>query len=552
MMNHANPITSFTKGYDQIPEATYISKNGYFFVFGLQDSDSIHFYDETIYSVSLTYSIYNSTVPFVPVNINIPIERCTPDNLPSSPILRNYFEETANNLSELLCFQKDWDNKMRMKGTWDNLNFENINIDIKRCINSTDPLMPVCKSANQIDNLLSSGFFAYYSTETIIDLLNFEQAATRVGLDYYTDTNLNITKILTRYISSTNIQSDIGWILEDTLSSDYENFEKDSESFDFVNSPEDSIMQVQVRKSTYKLLYKRSYKKIQTVLAEMGGFLKITFLFFSLFSYPFTNHLYYDNISNTLYNFQNNEKDEEKQILQQMQTIKMEQKNGERKIFNDEMGVLRVDEDKLLNYFLKLKSKPLAMNFCEYFQSFFIDKPELVTRKTQRKKALGTIFERLDIKYLLKKFLEIDKLKFLLLTSDQLQIFDNLPKPMITKRGKLNINSMNNARIKMYNRASAEYLKEKNENKIKAKITIFTKCFTNIVRKPELDEIDRKLLNFIGEDLKNMLGINEMLKSKRPSSKPQIALEEKLPDFKTSTKDFLVESSQEQIHILNK
>ena len=65
----------------------------------------------------------------------------------------------------------------------------------------------------------------------------------------------------------------------------------------------------------------------------------------------------------------------------------MEQKNGERKIFNDEMGVLRVDEDKLLNYFLKLKSKPLAMNFCEYFQSFFIDKPELVTRKTQRKKA---------------------------------------------------------------------------------------------------------------------------------------------------------------------
>ena len=49
-----------------------------------------------------------------------------------------------------------------------------------------------------------------------------------------------------------------------------------------------------------------------------------------------------------------------------------------------------------------------------------------------------------------------------------------------------------------------------------------------------------------------MLGINEMLKSKRPSSKPQIALEEKLPDFKTSTKDFLVESSQEQIHILNK
>lgn len=74
MMNHANPTTSFTKNYAPTPESTNVSKDAYA---GLQDSNAEHFYDESIYSAVLINQAFNSTIPFIPLNIEIPLERFT-------------------------------------------------------------------------------------------------------------------------------------------------------------------------------------------------------------------------------------------------------------------------------------------------------------------------------------------------------------------------------------------------------------------------------------------------------------------------------------------
>jgi hypothetical protein len=45
---------------------------------------------------------------------------------------------------------------------------------------------------------------------------------------------------------------------------------------------------------------------------------------------------------------------------------------------------------------------------------------------------------KLDISYIIKKLIEIEKLKLILLTPDQVKMFDYLPKPTIPQNLKLN------------------------------------------------------------------------------------------------------------------
>ena len=44
---------------------------------------------------------------------------------------------------------------------------------------------------------------------------------------------------------------------------------------------------------------------------------------------------------------------------------------------------------------------------------------------------MGKINNALDITYIIKKLQEIDKLKMILLSTDQIKLFDFLPKPNI-------------------------------------------------------------------------------------------------------------------------
>jgi hypothetical protein len=65
------------------------------------------------------------------------------------------------------------------------------------------------------------------------------------------------------------------------------------------------------------------------------------------------------------------------------------------------------------------------MKICDYLKYIFNFKFE---KKKQIKYTMKKIKERLDIVYILNKLVEIDKLKMLLLNSDQRKLFEYLPK----------------------------------------------------------------------------------------------------------------------------
>ena len=78
---------------------------------------------------------------------------------------------------------------------------------------------------------------------------------------------------------------------------------------------------------------------------------------------------------------------------------------------------------KYFSQMMKMRDSPVRVGLWETLKSYFCATPDITTKMQQKDKGVTTIFSHLDINYVLKKFLEIDKLKKLLLNQDQVLLF---------------------------------------------------------------------------------------------------------------------------------
>jgi hypothetical protein len=76
-----------------------------------------------------------------------------------------------------------------------------------------------------------------------------------------------------------------------------------------------------------------------------------------------------------------------------------------------------------------MKNSPL--NSKEIISSYFSSKNNYI------KAGMKRIEENLDIRYLVKKLMEVEKLKHIFLNEDQLKLFDLIPKPKIYLENQL-------------------------------------------------------------------------------------------------------------------
>lgn len=98
---------------------------------------------------------------------------------------------------------------------------------------------------------------------------------------------------------------------------------------------------------------------------------------------------------------------------------------------------LLVSHKNYANLFKKLFREPkkIQMQFCDYFRWFFQFHRKLQgPKKKQILFSSSKVKQRLDVIYILNKLVEIDKLKLLLLNTDQLKLFEYLPKPVVTTK----------------------------------------------------------------------------------------------------------------------
>ena len=511
MMHRTNPIVVLSEIYNQMPTKTIFSKYNYFFMLGMQLPGSFNqFYDPSIYNISLYIDIDDNINPNNSARIAIPVEHCTDDHVPPD-LLENFRSMAGGNFYDMACVAKDLDGKLSIEGAYDAPLFTRFQLYITPCVNSSDA--QICKPQADIDAALSSGYFSLYSTDNIVDLREFENPGKKITRDYYVPTAYGLTKIITRWITTAHVSSDDGWIVNDERNLDYEMFYSDSESFNlYVQNKNQTKILVDyvIRKTNYEKIYQRSYKKVQNVFAEMGGFLNICFLFFYVLAMPYVTSSYFDMMANKLYNFQI---DDSKKLekASQNNTKKLEtMKSIFNEIKSENNGICKQHlprKDYFQEQAFQPKESPIQISLWEKIKNLLTRNRKINEKMQQRKTGVQAFLEKIDITFILNKFLEIEKLKILLLNEDQYHLFAFFPKPFITKRGKILLNCVNPF--------DKEPSSPKRKSEIVSNMETFHKAktvrdaYNRINNKKDPNQIDEKLLELIDDDIKNLLVSND-------------------------------------------
>ena len=390
---------------------------------------------------------------------------------------------------------------------------------IQTCRNSSAKNY-TCKPQNVIDEVLKTSYFSFYSTDYLINIRNFTNPGTKIGRNYFMATTPNIRKGCVKYLASSEVISDEGWILKREKKSKYSVYSNDKESFEIMSYNEGeskTLFTMLIRKQNTEKKYHRTYQKIQSVFAEMGGFMNIIFLLFHLISSHINHKMLFQHLADGLFNFENEKssKDREKDI-QKAKSIILETNEEELNTIKGQKD--RYRKEKLLEEVFKSQDIPLQMSLWDSVKAIFSRNEKIMDQKKQMDSAHKSILQHLGISHVLKKILELEKLKFLLLDEDQYYLFELLPKPIVRKNGMIQLN----ANI-LKNRKKESIDVFANKDQVSMAKTI-KNAYDNISAKTDKNEVDKRLLKFIDEDLKMFFD-----GTKSPKTKTCIMKEGNLP-----------------------
>lgn len=537
MIYHNNPTSLFSEVFIPFPEETYFSQEKYFFMFGIEASNYTHFIDESIYKATAINGHLNKdgTNSF----IDVTIERCSESHLPSNSDIYPYFMNASGSpLNNLYCIQKGSDNNYMIKGAFDAEQYVFLDIKIEICKNSTDPLSPVCKPQEEIYQKMN-GYFAFYTMDYLINPQNFYSPGVAVGKDYFSPISVGVTRNTNRYIATSRVDSDDGFLFEDKNTYTYPTYQEDKETFLVDSTNSGKIVEFRLRKYHNELVYDRKYKKLQTVLADIGGFIQIIYIIFFVLSYPFVSKLYFEKIINTIYNFElaeelskhaacipdskSNNVDKEKE--KRVKGITINDVFSDSNKFAAKVGSIKKSieakdasgkNEEFIKFILNINNKPALKTT---FWEFLVGSLKKLRKKPGDEQKIyqqlefgsGAISEKLDISYILKKFYEIDKIKMLLLDKDQYHLFEYLPKPLILKNHKIDLSHTGKSFSErgLEKKKTYKFISYENDHVAKAKKMY--SAYQNILNKQQLSDMDKKLIDLMDDKIKGIVKVKLFL-----------------------------------------
>ncbi|EAR93757.1 transmembrane protein, putative (macronuclear) [Tetrahymena thermophila SB210] len=146
---------------------------------------------------------------------------------------------------------------------------------------------------------------------------------------------------------------------------------------------------------------------------------------------------------------------------------------------------------------IEKKINKINVSTWEYFKSFIIPTEKYKKKKQIIKYSVDKLYHNLDIFNILKKLVDVEKLKRLLLDQDQLRLFDCLPNPTIQpdlafKKQSSQIWDQKNKEVDLM------YQDERSEMQ---KLSDAFQSYMNITQKQNQRGIDKKIINLLDRNL---------------------------------------------------
>jgi len=377
--------------------------------------------------------------------------------------------------------------------------------------------------------------FTFFYEDFLINNIDYDSPIQKVTRTIELHTIKSFTKALQFVFEKLEVNTDMGILLQDNVVipllrvKNYPNelILDDSESFFAIN----------LEKSSTELYVTRNYMKIYTVLANLGGFMKMLWLMIFVLINPLITLLYKKSLINEIFNFNDKEyyfQDDKipprkrpsrvneailklKTFVHLFKSDKGNSKNSTKSLKKAQKET-NIDSPtkEIINDVFKVKETSLDISILESLMYYVCNYKTLRMKKELIERGSKAINKRIDITYIIQKIVEIEKLKVLLLDADQLKLFEYLPKPILTNKKneklfskKIFLNKVQANRNLINSNYFHEKWKQLDEdnttNNILEKITTLFDSYQRIKSKEFITEIDQKLLDMLDENIKNLL-----------------------------------------------
>lgn len=292
------------------PMDGFYAGNGRFKIaIGLQDKESaVAIKNSKIFGIRAKYEYRDAGNNVTTISYNLKVEPCKTDYFESLEKSKDPKNKDSSQppvvhpTAELFCLAEDQatlpeeHQGMFVFGRFDSNVQGKIIITIERC--KVD-----CLPKEQIDNRLARSNIVFYMINYGINLSNEKDPFTRGTTGNSLSADSRFTKLQDIFIKRITVESDDGLIAKNQDVKKYVMVDYMTES---ISSEHDQIIfRTQVQMSNKHEKYNRNYKKLFSVVSEIGGYIK-AFVLFAFLYRPFLKRLYYMEIINNLYRLERN------------------------------------------------------------------------------------------------------------------------------------------------------------------------------------------------------------------------------------------------------
>ncbi|KAL4427194.1 hypothetical protein ABPG74_013398 [Tetrahymena malaccensis] len=312
VISKSNPDVIFAERFVASPDRFNITRKTFNFAFGAQFPGNFsQFIDESIYTVtaeqvSMQKKYNQSSGDYYQEWKTLPvgIHPCTSKDFEVEESI-DYFNQLAG-VENMYCL--DYDSQdLFIEGNFDQDSYGVIQIKFRMCNGKQN-----CRDPNEIRKILTNSFVAHYTNDLIVNPKNVNPFQI-ISRDMYWSTNPIYPKDAYLYYRNIYFETDNGIVFEEIETQRQPSLSYIQEQVIFGESDYFFAMYIRFEKAK-ESIYHRKYKKLDSILAEIGGIAKALVMIGFIICVPINQLQLYKQLSNSLFKYSNSEIVQKEQI----------------------------------------------------------------------------------------------------------------------------------------------------------------------------------------------------------------------------------------------
>ncbi|KAL4441957.1 hypothetical protein ABPG74_003708 [Tetrahymena malaccensis] len=481
MIYKTNPSVIYEQQIVSNPSRYNLTTNNFSFMVTLLDANFNPIYDETIYRIEGNFLYKQPTInddgsegtaQFY--NKAIEMELCTEKSFQVENA-KDYFLNLP--YQNMYCFKNIDD--FYLVGQFEMDIFSVIQVNVIPCDDQDPNNSKKCMEKTKRDDILSKTLLQVYYTTQVVQVSNNKQPFNSIGATYFWETNIDFLQNINLLYIKTYVEDNQGLIFDDIKTQNSLLFS--SERMMMSSKKDFSIYQISLYLEKNKeQKYLRKYLKVSEAFSQVGGIFNVLFMIGCIIAQPYSQMQLNRKLFNSTFqirkeifgstenknqigggdnNSPSNKKEEQdskrksleqlnqkksliSQILckkkssnnvnknQELQTKKsscneINKQKDQKEISNKQNDSSILDMIKTQLSDVQIKTREYFLFYFNCFKSYKSQTLEMIDYGSQQ------VLNYIDICFIINKIIELEKLKTVLLSEQQIKLFDFIPKPSI-------------------------------------------------------------------------------------------------------------------------